>query len=53
MTHPENAAGIGRDEASKRVYVKPAITAYGKLVDLTAGSTSKKNDPGGPQNGKS
>ena len=34
-------------------YKKPRLSEYGKVSALTQGTTSKTNDPGGSQNGKS
>ena len=42
-----------RDSSLKLAYAVPEITAYGRVADLTAGTTSKTNDSGGSQNGKS
>ena len=37
---------------SKKPYTRPALTNYGAIEELTQGSTSFHNDPGGPFSGK-
>jgi len=36
----------------KRDYVSPKLLHLGALTELTQGTTSARNDPGGAQNGK-
>ena len=42
-----------KNKKSKAKYSQPILVCYGSVGDLTMGSTSKTNDPGGSQNGKS
>lgn len=47
MTTPPQQKADG-----KRDYVSPRLLKLGALTELTQGTTSRKNDPGGAQNGK-
>lgn len=37
----------------KSIYTSPKLAVFGNVHDLTQGNTSRTNDPGGSQNGKS
>lgn len=40
-------------QKTKAMYSSPVLRVFGKVGTLTQGTTSKRNDPGGPDNGKS
>ncbi|MCB9461099.1 MAG: hypothetical protein H6670_15700 [Anaerolineaceae bacterium] len=39
------------DNTPKKSYTKPILTKHGLVKDLVKGSTSRRNDMGGSQNG--
>lgn len=41
------------NQKPQREYISPKLVRYGSVGDLTMGTTSKTNDPGGSQTGKS
>ena len=46
-----SVANCEQDLIFKKAYTTPVLVIFGKVSELTAGSTSAKNDPGGSTNG--
>jgi hypothetical protein len=45
MEEKKNENKIEQDVVSKKVYIPPSLTLYGKLTDLTGGGPTSKPEP--------